>query len=79
LSLPLSNRPRRVGGIELAKRDGRPSMVNEFRRFMQDQSGATAIEYGLVAAGIALAILPVITGIGTRLKSTFTVLQTSIK
>jgi len=46
---------------------------------MQDQSGATAIEYGLIAAGIALAIIPVITGIGTKLHTTFTSVQTQLK
>jgi pilus assembly protein Flp/PilA len=40
-------------------------------KFLKDESGATAIEYGLIAAGIALVIIPVITGLGTKLKSTF--------
>jgi pilus assembly protein Flp/PilA len=47
--------------------------------FWKDERAATAIEYGLIATGIALAIIPVITGIGTKLKTTFTTLQTSIK
>jgi pilus assembly protein Flp/PilA len=47
--------------------------------FLKDERAATAIEYGLIATGIALAIIPVITGIGTKLKTTFTTLQTSIK
>jgi pilus assembly protein Flp/PilA len=47
--------------------------------FWKDERAATAIEYGLIATGIALAIIPVITGIGTKLKATFTTLQTSIK
>ena len=38
---------------------------------MQDKSGATAIEYGLIAAGIAVAIITVVQGLGTKLNSTF--------
>ena len=40
--------------------------------FVKDQSGATAIEYGLIAAGISVAIIAVVQGLGTKLKSTFT-------
>jgi pilus assembly protein Flp/PilA len=47
--------------------------------FLKEESGATTIEYGVIAAGIALAILPVITGVGTHLKSTFQTLSTAIK
>jgi len=47
--------------------------------FLGDESGATAIEYGVIAAGIALAILPVITGVGSHLKSTFQAISTAIK
>ena len=47
--------------------------------FLKDERAATAIEYGLIATGIALAVIPVITGIGTKLRTTFTTLQTSIK
>ena len=46
--------------------------------FLKDERAATAIEYGLIATGIALAIIPVVTGIGTKLRTTFTTLQTSI-
>ena len=47
--------------------------------FMKDESAATAIEYGLIASGIALAIIPVITGLGTHLKTTFSTLSTALK
>ena len=47
--------------------------------FFKDKSAATAIEYGLIAAGIALAIIPVITGIGTHLKTTFSTISTALK
>jgi len=40
-------------------------------RFLKDRSGATAIEYGLIAAGISVAIIAVVNGLGTKLTSTF--------
>jgi len=40
-------------------------------RFVNDQSAATAIEYGLIAAGIAVAIIAVVNGLGTQLNTTF--------
>jgi pilus assembly protein Flp/PilA len=40
-------------------------------RFVRDQSGATAIEYSLIAAGIALAIIAAVNAIGTQLTATF--------
>ena len=40
-------------------------------RFVKDQSGATAIEYGLIAAGISVAIIAVVQGLGTKLTATF--------
>jgi pilus assembly protein Flp/PilA len=48
-------------------------------RFLKDESGATAIEYGLIATGIAVAVIPVITGLGTRLRTTFSTVSTAIK
>jgi pilus assembly protein Flp/PilA len=49
------------------------------KRFLQDESAATAIEYGLIATGIAVAIIPVITGLGTKLKTTFSSISTALK
>jgi pilus assembly protein Flp/PilA len=46
-------------------------MIVKFRQFMADESGATAIEYGFIAAGISVAIIVVVNGLGTQLKSTF--------
>jgi len=40
-------------------------------RFVKDDSGATAIEYGLIAAGISVAIITVVQGLGTKLNTTF--------
>ena len=48
-------------------------------RFRGDQSGATAIEYGLIAAGIAAAIIVVVNGLGTNLNATFSSISSSIK
>ncbi len=48
-------------------------------RFLKDETAATAIEYGLIATGIALAIIPVLTGVGTKLKTTFSALSTALK
>ena len=47
--------------------------------FFRDQSGATAIEYGLIAVGIAIAIIAAVNGIGTGLSSVFTSTGTSLK
>jgi pilus assembly protein Flp/PilA len=47
-------------------------MKNLIARFVKDESGATAIEYGLIAAGIALAIIAIVNGIGTNLNKEFT-------
>ena len=54
-------------------------MTNLFARFPRDQSGATAIEYGLIAAGIALAIIAVVNGLGTNLNDKFTSVNNSLK
>jgi pilus assembly protein Flp/PilA len=54
-------------------------MTKLFARFVQDETGATAIEYGLIAAGIALAIIAVVNGLGTNLNTMFTSINTSLK
>jgi pilus assembly protein Flp/PilA len=41
-------------------------------RFLKDESGATAIEYGLIAAGISVAIIATVQGLGTKVAATFT-------
>jgi pilus assembly protein Flp/PilA len=48
-------------------------------RFVRDTSGATAIEYGLIAAGIAVVIIAVVQGTGTNLNTTFGSVQTAVK
>jgi pilus assembly protein Flp/PilA len=47
-------------------------------RFLQDESGATAIEYGLIAAGISIAIITVVNTLGSTLNTTFTSVSTSL-
>ena len=47
--------------------------------FYKDESGATAIEYGLIAAGIAIAIIVAVQGVGTKLSGTFGTISTSLK
>jgi pilus assembly protein Flp/PilA len=53
-------------------------MKNLVSRFVNDESGATAIEYGLIAAGIALAILLAVQSVGTNLKATFESVATGV-
>jgi pilus assembly protein Flp/PilA len=48
-------------------------------KFLKDESAATAIEYGLIATGIAVAIIPVLTGLGTKLKTTFSTVSTALR
>ena len=48
-------------------------------RFLQDESGATAIEYGLIAAGIAVAIIVVVGSLGTTLNTTFTSVEGALQ
>jgi pilus assembly protein Flp/PilA len=53
--------------------------MKAIRRFLADESGATAIEYGLIAAGIALAIIAVVNGLGSKLNTKFTSINSSLK
>jgi pilus assembly protein Flp/PilA len=54
-------------------------MTKLFARFMHDKSGATAIEYGLIAAGISLAIIAVVNGLGSNLNTKYTDINNSLK
>jgi pilus assembly protein Flp/PilA len=53
-------------------------MKNLFSRFVRDESGATAIEYGLIAAGIAVVIIGAVSAIGSNLTSTFTKVSSAV-
>jgi pilus assembly protein Flp/PilA len=55
------------------------TMVQMLKDFLADESGATAIEYGLIAAGISLAIIAVVNGIGAKLNTKFSSINTSLK
>ena len=54
-------------------------MNNLVSRFALDESGATAIEYGLIAAGISVAIIAVLQGLGSRLNTTLTSVSNALK
>jgi pilus assembly protein Flp/PilA len=54
-------------------------MRKSIARFIRDESGATAIEYGLIAAGIAVAIIGTVQALGTNLNTTFSTVSTAIK
>jgi pilus assembly protein Flp/PilA len=54
-------------------------MKNLIARFVKDESGATAIEYGLIAAGISIVIITAVNSIGTTLNTKFTAINTSLK
>jgi len=53
--------------------------MSKFVSFLKDESGATAIEYGLIAAGISIAIITVVNGLGTNLNTKFTTINSSLK
>ena len=54
-------------------------MTNLLKRFAKDESGATAVEYGLVAAGISVAIIAVVNGLGTKLNTAFSSISTQLR
>jgi pilus assembly protein Flp/PilA len=58
---------------------GNQIMKSIIKSFIQDESGATAIEYGLIAAGIAIAIITAVNGLGTKLSSNFDTISSSLK
>jgi len=53
--------------------------MSSLRKFFNDEQAATAIEYGLIAAGIAVAIIAVVQGLGTQLNNTFGSVSSAIK
>jgi pilus assembly protein Flp/PilA len=54
-------------------------MTKLLKDFLADESGATAIEYGLIAAGISLAIISVVNGLGSKLNTKFASINSSLK
>ncbi len=53
-------------------------MLNHLKRFVKDESGAAAIEYGLITSGISVAIIPGVKDVGTKLVAIFTILQNAL-
>ena len=66
----------RQHSLELKRRRVLKSMI---QKFWSDESGATAIEYGLIAAGIALAIITVVNSLGSTLNDKFSSISSSLK
>ena len=63
---------RRLSAVEV-------NLKGLFQRFLSDEQGATAIEYGLIAAGISLAIIAVVNGLGTAVSTNFNSISSSLK
>jgi pilus assembly protein Flp/PilA len=55
------------------------TMIRLVKRFVHDETGATAIEYGLVAAAISVAIIAVVQSLGSKLNSTFIAIQSTLR
>ncbi|HEX3342230.1 MAG: Flp family type IVb pilin [Pseudolabrys sp.] len=53
--------------------------MSTFAAFLKDESGATAIEYGLIAAGISIVIIASVNSVGTTLNGTFSTVSTQLK
>jgi pilus assembly protein Flp/PilA len=73
--------PRSCTGAESSRRQCHleAKLQHHIKKFLSDEAGATAIEYGLIAAGIALAIIAVVNGLGTTLNTQFTSINSSLK
>jgi pilus assembly protein Flp/PilA len=54
-------------------------MRHLLKSFLEDESAATAIEYGLIASGVALAIITVVKGLGSKLNTTFSSVSSALK
>ena len=78
-SVRLWHAPCDVFGVTDAGLERAVEMVRALKAFLADESGATAIEYGLIATGIALAIIPVMNGLGAKLNTKFASINTSLK
>ena len=68
-------------GLAVAGAVGRWIMepkMNSLVQFLKDESGATAIEYGLIAAGISVAIIAVVNSLGSQLQTTFSTVSSQL-
>ena len=75
----LNHCPYIYGANDFSKISAEAKLQRTFLKFLSDESGATAIEYGLIAAGISLAIIAVVNGLGTNLNTKFTDINASLK
>jgi pilus assembly protein Flp/PilA len=66
-------------GSEKINPRSEPAMKSIIKSFCKDESGATAIEYGLIAAGIAIAIITAVNGVGSQLSTNFNTISNSLK
>jgi pilus assembly protein Flp/PilA len=71
--------PERFAWTEFGQNNGTGPCVTIIKKFLKDETAATAIEYGLIAAGIALAIIAVVNGLGSKLSTKFTAINSSLK
>ena len=53
-------------------------MLKQIKQFLKNESGAAAVEYGLITSGISVAIIPSVTGVGNKLATIFTQIQTAL-
>jgi pilus assembly protein Flp/PilA len=67
------------GTVQFNTKNLEANLKQLFAKFMSDESGATAIEYGLIAAGISLAIIAIVNGLGGTLNEKFTGINTALK
>jgi pilus assembly protein Flp/PilA len=65
--------------VTLTLPSGVRKLMSNLLAFLQNESGATAIEYGLIAAGISVAIIAVVNGLGTSLNASFQNISTQLK
>ena len=72
----LERAPQKYGAMSF---NGSKALKRVFLKFLDDETGATAIEYGLIAAGISLAIIAAVNGLGSNLNGVFTSVNSSLK
>jgi pilus assembly protein Flp/PilA len=70
---------RRVPGVQSNYNPLGDITMKKLLSFLTNESGATAIEYGLIAAGISIAIIAVVNGLGTQLNTTFSSISTQLR
>ena len=70
---------RSVPGVQSNNNSLGDTTVKNLLSFLKNESGATAIEYGLIAAGISIAIIVVVNGLGTQLNTTFSSVSTQLR